>query len=131
MLIHALRLKPQQDLKKGLTDFVTENKITAAWIMSGLGSLRETNIRYANSPHGKKESGYFEILCMSGTLSTNGCHIHICVADGNGRTTGGHMLEGNLIYTTAEIIIGESKDLVFTREKDGSTEWPELSIKKR
>lgn len=131
MIIHALRLKPHQDLKKSLIDFVIENKITAAWIMSGLGSLRETNIRYANNPHGKMESGDFEILSMSGTLSSNGCHIHICVADTNGVTTGGHLLEGNLIYTTAEIIIGESKDHVFTREKDGSTEWPELSIKKR
>ena len=130
MLIHALRLKPGQDLKQALNDFVRQNKITAAWIMSGIGSLQEANIRYANQPHGKSETAYFEILNMSGTLSMYGCHVHLSVADKNGTTTGGHLLDGNIIYTTAEIVIGESKELVFKREKDGSTDWPELTIQK-
>ena len=35
----------------------------------------------------------------------------------------GHLLEGNIVYTTVEIVIGESKGLQFTREKDGTTPW--------
>jgi len=35
------------------------------------------------------------------------------------------------VYTTAEIVIGESSNLLFTREKDGSTPWEELQIQKQ
>ena len=37
----------------------------------------------------------------------------------------------NLVYTTAEIVIGESRELVFTREKDGTTPWEELQVRKK
>jgi predicted DNA-binding protein with PD1-like motif len=39
------------------------------------------------------------------------------------------LLDSNLVYTTAEIVIGEGKQLVFTREKDGTTPWEELQVK--
>ena len=131
MLIHAIRLKPGQDLKKALADFVREKQITASWIVSGIGSLTETNIRYANQAAGKIQKGYFEILSLSGTMSIHGAHLHICIADEKGICSGGHLLDGNIIYTTAEIIIGESQDMNFSREKDGTTEWPELRIVKK
>jgi predicted DNA-binding protein with PD1-like motif len=51
------------------------------------------------------------------------------IADSTGKTIGGHLLDGCTIYTTAEVIIGESKTLVFTREKDGTTPWEELQVK--
>ena len=76
-------------------------------------------------------NGHFEIVSLSGTVSINGDHLHMSISDSTGKTTGGHLLEGNIIYTTAEIIIGENKDLVFTREKDGTTSWPELQIRKK
>jgi uncharacterized protein len=131
MLIHAIRLKPGQDLKKSLTDFVREKQITASWIVSGIGSLTQTNIRYANQQEGVIQKGYFEILSLSGTMSIHGSHLHICVADERGICMGGHLLDGNIINTTAEIIIGESSDLLFTREKDGTTEWEELQIRRK
>jgi hypothetical protein len=40
-------------------------------------------------------------------------------------------MDGCKVYTTGEIIIGESKHLIFTREKDGTTPWEELQIKHR
>ncbi|MBC7587391.1 MAG: DNA-binding protein, partial [Chitinophagaceae bacterium] len=46
-----------------------------------------------------------------------------------GKTIGGHLLNNNIVYTTAEIVIGETKDFIFTREKDGSTPWEELQVK--
>jgi predicted DNA-binding protein with PD1-like motif len=51
------------------------------------------------------------------------------VSDSTGKTIGGHLLDSNLVYTTAEIVIGEGKQLIFTREKDGSTPWEELQVK--
>lgn len=129
--IHAFRLKPGQDLKKEIADFTKKENIAAGWIMACVGSLTQTNIRYANQPSGAKMTGHFEILSLDGTLGADGLHLHISVADSLGRVTGGHLLDENLIYTTAEIVIGESHGHVFAREKDGTTEWPELQVRKK
>jgi hypothetical protein len=37
-------------------------------------------------------------------------------------------MEGCTIYTTAEIIILSSDQLIFTRKKDGTTQWEELQV---
>jgi hypothetical protein len=50
------------------------------------------------------------------------------VADKDGKTIGGHMMDGCLVYTTAEIVIGEANDLVFFREEDSTTHLKELKI---
>lgn len=129
--IHAFRLKPGQDLRKEIELLVTKEKINAGYIMTCVGSLTQINIRYANQPNGTTLNGHFEIVSLTGTVSTGGCHLHMSVSDSTGKTTGGHLLPDNIIYTTAEIIIGESPNLIFSREKDGSTPWEELQIKKK
>lgn len=129
--IHAFRLKPGQDLKKEIEAYVQKEKIEAGWIMTCVGSLTQTHLRFANIPDGAKFNGHFEIVSLVGTLSIAGCHLHLSVSDSGGVTLGGHLLAENLVYTTAEIVISESKELVFTREKDGTTNWPELQVKKR
>ncbi len=129
--IHAITLKSGQDLRKEIESFVVKEKINAGYIITCVGSLTQTNIRYANQQNGAIMNGHFEIVSLTGTISTNGSHLHISVSDSTGKTIGGHLLYNNLIYTTAEIVLGESKDLLFTREKDGSTPWQELQIKKQ
>lgn len=129
--IHAFRLIPGQDLKTAIEDYVATQKIEAGWMITCVGSLTQTHLRFANQPAGTKNNGHFEIVSLVGTLSTNGCHLHLSVSDSLGHTTGGHLLPENLVYTTAEIVIGESKTLVFTREKDGTTEWEELQVKEK
>jgi len=126
---HAFRLKPGNDLKIEIESYVKANNIQAGWITCGVGSLTDYNIRFANQPDGSIGSGYFEIVSLTGTVSVHGSHIHLSISDGIGKTIGGHLLDNNLIYTTAEIIIQESQDFVFTREKDGSTPWEELRIR--
>ena len=126
---HAIRLKPGEDLKKSIQAFVDEKEIKAGWIASCAGSLTDYQIRFANLPTGSKGSGHFEIVSLSGTLSTSGSHLHLSISDGTGQTIGGHLLDGCLVYTTAEIIIQSSPDLEFTREKDGTTPWRELQVK--
>jgi hypothetical protein len=129
--IHAFRLKPGQDLKKEIEGFVQKEQIEAGWIMTCVGSLTQTNIRYANQPEGSREAGHFEIVSLVGTVGIAGSHLHISVSDSLGRTVGGHLLDENLVYTTAEIVIGQSKRHVFAREHDGSTPWKELQVRKR
>jgi len=125
---HAFRLKPGQDLKKEILQYVKEKQIKAGWIGTCVGSLTQYNIRYANQPEGNTGSGHFEIVSLTGTVSINGSHIHISLSDSTGKTIGGHLLDGNIVYTTAEIVIQSSDDFIFKREKDGSTEWEELKV---
>ncbi len=129
--IHALRLKPGQDLKQSIQDFVQTHHIQAGWVITCVGSLTQYNIRFANADSGVVGKGHFEIINLSGTLSVNGSHLHIGIADSTGKSIGGHLLDGCKVYTTAELIIGESKQLVFTRAEDGSTPWKELQIKQK
>lgn len=128
---YAFRLKPGQDLKKSIDSFVKEKKIEAGWINTCVGSLAEYNIRFANQEKGYSDKGHFEIVSLVGTLSVNGSHIHLSISDSTGKTIGGHLLDGCKVYTTAEIVITESNELVFMREKDGSTPWDELQVKKK
>jgi uncharacterized protein len=125
---YAFRLKPGQDLKQEIQKIVTEKQVKAGWISTGVGSLTDYNIRFANQPAGSTGSGHFEIVSLVGTVSVNGSHIHISISDSTGKTIGGHLVDGCKIYTTAEIVIQASKDFEFKREKDGSTAWEELQV---
>ena len=125
---YALRLKPGQDLKKEIQQFVKDKNIQAGWISTTVGSLTHYNIRFANQPEGTMDSGHFEIVSLTGTVSVNGSHIHISVSDSAGKTIGGHLLGGCTIYTTAEIVLGTSNEFIFERKNDGSTAWEELQV---
>ena len=124
----AFRLKPGEDLKQGIQKMVTERQIKSGWISTCVGSLTEYNIRFANQPKASSDSGHFEIVSLTGTVSVNGIHIHLSVSDSAGKTIGGHLMDGCKIYTTAEIVILSSDNLEFKRAKDGTTPWEELQI---
>jgi hypothetical protein len=126
---HPIRLKPGHDLKKEIEAYVSRNNIKAGWIATCAGSLTHYNIRFANQPEGNRGEGHYEIVSLTGTVSTNGSHIHLSISDSTGKTIGGHLLDSNLVYTTAEIVLQEDDSFVFTREKDGTTPWEELQIK--
>lgn len=131
MKTHPLRLKPGADLKKEVEAYVANHQIQAGWIVTCAGSVTNYHIRFANQPEGSRGEGHFEIVSLSGTVSVNGSHIHISISDSSGNTIGGHLLDGNIVYTTVEIILQEDDGFVFTREKDGTTPWKELQIKKK
>jgi predicted DNA-binding protein with PD1-like motif len=131
MNVFALRLTPNQDLKQSLKEFATVHDLQAGFILTAIGSLTQATIRFADQKTSEILPGKFEILSLNGTLSIHGIHLHITIADSTGRTIGGHLDNGCIIYTTAEIVIGESKDLVFTRTADPLTGFLELEIKPR
>jgi len=126
--IHAFRLHPGQDLKKEIEQFVHQHKIQAGWIVTCVGSLTQTNLRYANKSVGTSRTGPVEIVSLVGTLCMDGVHLHMSVSDGDGNVWGGHLLEGNPVYTTAEVVIGVSNSMSFTRKEDVNTGFRELYI---
>lgn len=124
----AVRFRPGQDLKVELDDFIAKRRIEAACILTCVGSLSEANLRFANQPEGTVLSGKFEIVSLTGVMSVHGSHYHLAIADSTGRTIGGHLLKGCLIYTTAEIVIGILPQYCFRREPDLTTGFRELAI---
>jgi predicted DNA-binding protein with PD1-like motif len=128
MIVHALRLLPGSDLKKSLLLLAKEKDLKAAFILTCVGSLEEAAIRMAGAGEVKQFTDKLEILSLSGTFSVRGGHFHICTSDKNGRVTGGHLMDGCIIYTTAEIVIGEAPGIEFRRAEDIETGFKELKI---
>jgi len=128
MRTYALRLRPGDDLRQQLTAFAQQHGIKAGAIVTCVGSLTTATLRLANQEGPTVYQGHFEIVSLVGTLSVNGSHLHLAVSDSTGRTLGGHLLDGNLIYTTAELVIGVLEELDFQRETDPVSTYQELSI---
>jgi uncharacterized protein len=128
----ALRLKPAQDLKKELVNFVKDNNLQAAYIITCVGSLKKAALRLANQQNATTWEQKFEIVSLVGTMSAiNGVHLHVSISDSTGYTIGGHLVDDNIVYTTAEIVIGEMDDKLFSRKVDSATTYKELFIEPR
>ncbi len=124
----ALRLHPGQDLKVALDNLVREKNIQAACVITCVGSLTRAVLRFADQPKPAELDGPFEIVSLTGTLSTAGTHCHIAIADRDGKTFGAHLLEGCQVYTTAEIVLGILPNSRFLRSMDQQTGYEELQI---
>ena len=125
---YALRLRPGDDLRQQLTAFVQQHHIRAGAMVTAVGSLTVAHLRLANQEKGTEYRGHFEIVSLVGTLSTNGSHLHLAVADSTGRTLGGHLLDGCRVYTTVEIVLSELPELEFRRETDAAFGYQELTV---
>lgn len=112
----TFRLKPGQDLFDSIEEVVKENKIEAGCVLSSVGSLTHATLRLANRSTYNEYEGHFEIVSMTGTVSIHGSHIHVAISDRDGVTTGGHLVSGCKIYTTAEIVLAIFDDVVYKRE---------------
>jgi hypothetical protein len=131
MKIFPIRLHPGDDLRQSLVSFTQQNKLQAGLILTCVGSLRRAALRLANQSGTTILEGHFEIVSLVGTLGPDGPHVHISISDSNGVTTGGHLQDGCLIYTTAEIVLGELEDWVFKRPIDPETTYDELVPQKK
>lgn len=144
MTAHLLRLSPKEDLKLALLNEITALQLPAASIISAVGSLCGVHLRLAAdlSVTEDKEKFFtseecYEIVSLSGTLEYNeslaesNAHIHISLSDKKGAVIGGHLMEGNYIYTTAEIVLGSYPNVIFDRQYDSASGWDELVVLKK
>jgi predicted DNA-binding protein with PD1-like motif len=127
----SIRLKTGDDLLVKIKEIVIKHRIYAGIVLSAVGSLSSSNIRVPIIDKLVKHinPNNLEIDSVNGTISINGCHLHITVSDLNGKAFGGHIKEGCIIRTTCEIVIGILNDTKFVREFDNSTGFDELVIK--
>lgn len=129
LIVHVIRLRPGEDLKKALEAYVETNNIESAVILSCVGSLNVAALRFANRPEATSVPGKLEITSLVGTLAkSSGSHLHLTIADEDGLARGGHLMDGSIVYTTAEIAIGQLPDVRFAREEDPTYGYDELVV---
>ena len=128
---HPLRLPPGADLRAALQDAIAQRDCRAAFVVAGIGSLREARLRFAGRDELQHTVGDLEILTLSGTLGAGGAHLHASLSDADGRVLGGHVAPGCIVRTTAEILLALLDDVRFAREPDAATGYAELAIRPR
>jgi predicted DNA-binding protein with PD1-like motif len=131
----AFRLAPGADLKRELASLVAEDGLEAGFVATCVGSLSKARLRL---PSAAGEPDAFlvldepaEIVSLTGTLSPEGPHLHIALARRDGLCVGGHVVDGCIVHTTAELVVGELTELTFRREPDPETGYRELTVGRR
>ncbi len=137
MKTHILRLQPGEDLLGSLFRWARATQISAASIVSAVGSLDIAAIRFANQSYITTLQGPFEVVSLMGNLdrqsnpAEGSGHVHISVSNGQGETFGGHLWEGSIIFTTMELTLLELPHGLFLRVPDlgkGGSGYDELQV---
>ena len=125
-----IRLHPGEDLRRSIEKAVASEGVSAAFVLSGIGSLRPARVRLAGAAHSMAIDSDCELLTLSGSVGVAGSHLHLSVADAQGRVVGGHCDHGCIVRTTAELLLVLLPGWQFTREPDPRTGWAELVLRR-
>jgi uncharacterized protein len=129
MQAHPVRLSPGDDLRVALEDMLRQFKWPAAFVIQGIGSLSVAQLRFAGDDNPTELRDDLEILTLAGSVSLDGAHLHMSVADSDGRVFGGHVTRGCRVRTTAEILLALLPEYRFSREHDSGSGFMELVIR--
>ena len=122
---------PGDDLRKALETVVSSRNCDAAFVLSGIGSLGDAKLRRAGTAQPDELAGPLEILSVAGTIAICGSHLHMSVADAQGRVIGGHVANGCIVRTTAEVLLALLTEWTFSREPDATTGYKELVARRK
>lgn len=128
----SFRLKPGEYLKEEIERRAKEHGVKAGVLLSIVGGLENAVLRMAGSEADhqiiKEWNEPFEIVSGTGTISKDGCHMHVALSDQKGHVIGGHLKDGCRVKYTAEIVIGVFDDVSYKRVYDADTGYEELEI---
>ena len=125
--VHLIKLEKGDELLTSILDYVKKNNISAGFL-TGIGALKKGKIGYFDVELNKYLNTKFsevELVACTGNIAKNKetqepvAHIHIIIADKEGKSFGGHLVEA-IVSVTAEIYLVETKPTVF-RTKDEET----------
>jgi len=127
----AFRLAPDADLRAAIVAACRKRGSRSASIATCVGSLRSARIRFAGAEEIMSLDGPLEIVSLVGTVAVDGAHLHIAVADAEGRVRGGHLAFGSPVFTTAEVVVLDDSSVAFVRAHDARTGYRELAVRSR
>ena len=135
MRMVVTRLREGQDLKRSIEKLVEAMDISAATVLSAVGSLSLATLRMAFAKGEPQDirslQGPLEIVSVTGNLGPDRTHLHMSVSDRYGRVVGGHIKEGCIVDTTVELVLAVEDNLLFAEEIDAKTGFGELSIQSK
>ena len=131
MKTYAVRLRRGSDLLRSIEAFCAERGIKAGVLLSGVGCVTKARVRDASGVTIVDIDEPMEIVSLMGTVSETRCHLHIAFSKEDLSVVGGHLVEGCIINTTCELVIGEQEGYVYDVEFDEETGYDELIIRER
>ena len=130
MIEHVLKLQAGEDILLAIEQYAHKHNIGAGYIATGIGSLSRVSFRKGYERTTVTLEGGFEMISLSGTLSTGGLHLHMAISDSNFNLKGGHVILGCIVRTTAEIVLVQLDHHELSRHKDNLRGYKELHIVK-
>ncbi len=136
--IVAIRLEPKMDVVEGIVSVCKEKNIKNGIILSAIGSLNGARFfDPVKLPEKKAGYGYgepiilqgpIELLSLSGMICNDNdeilTHFHFSLSDENGKGYGGHVIEGNKVLFTVDIVLAEVGGIDMGRKFDSDLEVP-------
>ncbi|KAL6952777.1 hypothetical protein U1Q18_049514 [Sarracenia purpurea var. burkii] len=95
-------------------------------------SVAKARLRFASDQHLHHKTVTFddkmEITSLVGTICKDGAHLHTTLGNQHGQTVSGQVVGDFVVHTTAEIVLANANDSIFSREYDQNTGFSELVI---
>ena len=137
--IIAVRFHPGDDVLLSLQKLCEEQNLKNGIILSAIGSLDGAAFfDPVQLPDKKAGYGYSEAVTIQGPIElTNASgmichdadgevllHVHISLSDRYGNGHGGHLIEGNKVLLTVDMVLGELEGIDMGRKYDEELEVP-------
>ena len=129
MKTYAVRLRRGMDLLQSIEEFCVSRAIKAGVVLSGVGCVTKARVRDASGVTIVDIDEHMEIVSLMGTVSEKRCHLHVSFSKEDLSVIGGHLVEGCIINTTCELVIGEMENYVYDVEFDAETGYNELIVR--
>ena len=126
MEFHCLRLHRGDDLLLSIQQLYQKKFIQAGVVLSAVGCISEGRLRDAGGQNIRHLREDCEIVSLTGTVSSDRCHLHISLSREDLSTIGGHLVPGCIINTTCELVVGQLPGVRILVEDDPQTGYDEL-----
>ena len=120
------RLRRGDDLLREVQKMAQEEQLELAVILSAVGCVTKARLRDASGVTIRQIDEPCEIVSVTGTVSRKRCHIHVALSKEDLSTVGGHLVEGCLINTTCELVLGVVEGWRCGVEQDEETGYDEI-----
>jgi len=125
---YCKRLHCGQDLMLEIKRLAKDKRIKAGVILSAVGCVSKVKVRDAGGVSLRELEENCEIVSLMGTVSEIRTHLHISLAREDLSVIGGHLVEGCIINTTCELVIGELEGWEYGIEQDCETGYDEITF---
>jgi len=128
------RLKSNEDYISSLLKIAKKHNIKAGFILNSIGMLKDIELGFFQGKGQYKSNKFKEPMEVTGVQGNfalldneQKTHLHINLADQDGKVYGGHLEKGT-VWVTAEIVILRLEDTKMTRKIESDTGLAGLNL---